>query len=418
MYFWRDFFVSQISFELTLNSFLWNTGNIELISIDDGFANIQASHFYANVAKEQQNNTAYAGAQGRLYISNGVLSVQFRFLVGDDVTILKDAGVIIDGDQTSYLLIYDMQHSSSAKNWLTVLNNSKLEIILGNDNNNGVAPGTAAFDNNPMQWEFVESPVMAGIDCENDLLDAPDGYNYYKVIPDIDIAGIGLSSSCLYFKVPQNIHIVGDVHRGGVTNTNEHSKDVGIVSINKGETTIDKTLAILLPILLTNFDVQQNGQAIEFNWTTASEINNDYFEIEYSYDGKNFNPLVWTEGAGTTTKEHDYTITVTNCHDITGLVYFRLKQTDFDGKSSYSDVKILQISGNDNNLFIYPNPANTTITIAGEYESVRFVDMQSRTISLPCIGKAMYSVENLFNGTYFAIISIKGGTKVLMFIKE
>ncbi|MCQ2606153.1 MAG: hypothetical protein MJ204_06395 [Bacteroidales bacterium] len=401
---------------LTYN--LWNTGNIELISIDDGLANIQASHFYANVANGQQNNTDYTGVQGRLYISNGVLSVKFRFLVGDDVTILEDAGVIVDGDQTSYLLIYDMQHSSSAKNWLTVLNNSKLEIILGSDDNNGVAPGTAAFDNNPMQWEFVESPVMAGIDCENDLLDAPDGYNYYKVIPDIEIAGIGLSSSCLYFKVPQNIHIVGDVHRGGVTNTNEHSKDVGIVSINKGETTIDKTLAILLPILLTNFDVRQSGQAIEFNWTTASEINNDYFEIEYSYDGKNFNPLVWTQGAGTTTKEHDYSITVNNINDITGLVYFRLKQTDFDGKSSYSDVKILQVKSYEENLFIYPNPANTTITIAGEYDSVRFVDMNSKTINLPCSGRTSYSVESLSIGTYFAIISTKGSTKVLMFMKE
>ncbi len=402
---------------LTYN--LWNRGNIELISIDNGLANIQVEYFFANIAKDQQNNTDYAGAQGRLYISNGVLSVKFRFLVGDDVTILENAGVIIDGDQTSYLLIYDMQHTSTAKNWLTVLNNSKLEIILGSDDNNGVAPGTAAFDNNPMQWEFVESPVMAGIDCENDLLDAPDGYNYYKVIPDIEIAGIGLSSSCLYFKVPQNIHIVGDVHRGGVSNNNNgHSKDVGIVSINKGETTIDKTFATLLPILLTNFEVAQNGQAIEFNWTTASEINNDYFEIEYSYDGKNFNPLVWTQGAGTTTKEHDYFITVNSINDITGLVYFRLKQTDFDGKSSYSDVKILQISGNDNNLFIYPNPANTTITIAGEYNSVRFVDMNSKTINLPCSGRTSYSVESLSIGTYFAIISTKGSTKVLMFMKE
>lgn len=94
-----------------------------------------------------------------------------------------------------------------------------------------------------------------------------------------------------------------------------------------------------LPIELTYFTVSQKGQDIVFEWETASETNNDFFTIEYSIDGINFHELTTIAGSGTTSEATSYNY-VWNA-DESGLFYFRLKQTDYNGEFSYSKVVAL-----------------------------------------------------------------------------
>ena len=93
----------------------------------------------------------------------------------------------------------------------------------------------------------------------------------------------------------------------------------------------------ILPIELTSFTVSATEYGYTFNWVTASEVENDYFTLEFSEDGEEFIPIDYVSGAGTTseTTEYEYVWDVKLTADI---LYFRLKQTDYNGEFTYSDI--------------------------------------------------------------------------------
>ena len=90
---------------------------------------------------------------------------------------------------------------------------------------------------------------------------------------------------------------------------------------------------IPLPVELLYFTVKEDVDHIIFDWATASEINNEYFEIEKSIDGIVFSTISFLEGAGNSTNIIYYSIKT-----ITHSGYFRLKQVDYDGTTTYSKI--------------------------------------------------------------------------------
>lgn len=91
-----------------------------------------------------------------------------------------------------------------------------------------------------------------------------------------------------------------------------------------------------LPIELLYFTAKPSGNKVELLWSTAAEKDNDYFTVERSMDGRNFRTLLTQQGAGNsrvTLKYSDW-----DNEPIGTLIYYRLKQTDFDGKYSYSSI--------------------------------------------------------------------------------
>ena len=93
----------------------------------------------------------------------------------------------------------------------------------------------------------------------------------------------------------------------------------------------------LLPIELTSFTATSTESGYTFNWVTASEKENDYFTLEYSINGVDFNEIDYVHGAGTTSETSEYTYSWDDAPQIE-LIYFRLKQTDYNGEYTYSDV--------------------------------------------------------------------------------
>jgi hypothetical protein len=91
-----------------------------------------------------------------------------------------------------------------------------------------------------------------------------------------------------------------------------------------------------LPIVLIDFDARATDQGVELNWTTASEESNSLFTIERSEDGFSFEPVLYVDGAGDSDKLIHYRATDKNPQN--GLMYYRLKQTDFNGTYSYSEL--------------------------------------------------------------------------------
>lgn len=95
-----------------------------------------------------------------------------------------------------------------------------------------------------------------------------------------------------------------------------------------------------LPISLLFFGAVVNDNSVDLTWATSSEINNDFFTVERSYDGEKFSKIAIEKGAGNSTVNLDYAYRDEN--PLHGVSYYRLMQSDFDGRYSYSSVVAIQ----------------------------------------------------------------------------
>jgi len=119
-----------------------------------------------------------------------------------------------------------------------------------------------------------------------------------------------------------------------------------------------------VPVELSSFTATTNGNEVILNWSTATELNNQGFEIQRSREGDEFFTVGFTEGHGTTTEQHNYTYSDKLLDN--GKYYYRLKQVDFDGSYEYSDIVEVDFAAFNSYLLEqnYPNPFNPTTTIS------------------------------------------------------
>jgi hypothetical protein len=98
-----------------------------------------------------------------------------------------------------------------------------------------------------------------------------------------------------------------------------------------------------LPIELTRFDATLLEKQVALTWTTATEINNEYFLVQHSVDGRNYTDIGMILGAGTTTQAQSYSYQ----HETPtrGANYYRLQQVDYDGAFSFSPVRVVELGG-------------------------------------------------------------------------
>lgn len=163
----------------------------------------------------------------------------------------------------------------------------------------------------------------------------------------------------------------------------------------------------LLPITLTSFTAFVTPHSVDFTWVTETEKNNDYFTLEYSIDGIHYTTITKIKGAG---NSHTQTVYEYSCTDpqFGGLVYVRLKQTDYDGTVSYSEVLVLDMPYSGIDIFVYPNPATDYIVIQDNAHTVigiTFSDVTNQKIELPKTGEFTYSLSHLPQGVYTVTIS-------------
>ncbi len=118
-----------------------------------------------------------------------------------------------------------------------------------------------------------------------------------------------------------------------------------------------------LPVEMTYFHAKNEGEQVALNWGTASEKDNDFFAVERSLDGVNWENIGRVEGNGTTYQGAEYSFT--DFAPVAGTSYYRLMQNDFDGTFDYSDVVVVKRNAGINNVKVYPNPAQSVVTIEG-----------------------------------------------------
>ncbi len=175
-----------------------------------------------------------------------------------------------------------------------------------------------------------------------------------------------------------------------------------------------------LPIQLVSFNAILNDNHVDLTWTTASEINNDYFIVEKSKDGKIWEQVVWVDGAGNS----NYTLNYYEVdeHPYEGVSYYRLKQVDFDGNYSYSNiVPVTYQKEIERGITILPNPVKKGEPIYVEIkgfkgENILLVlrDMKGKeyytkaqVIESDYLLKALHLDKAIPRGTYLIIASLE-----------
>ena len=117
-----------------------------------------------------------------------------------------------------------------------------------------------------------------------------------------------------------------------------------------------------LPITLLSFTAQKNGNTSLLQWKATNEVNNSYFSVEHSSDGTNFQPIGRVAGHGTISTEQKYQFNDNN--PVKGLNFYRLKQVDYDGNYTYSNIAAVVFEDVAAIFKVFPNPASNRVNIS------------------------------------------------------
>jgi plastocyanin len=147
----------------------------------------------------------------------------------------------------------------------------------------------------------------------------------------------------------------------------------------------------LIPVELTSFAARSDGNNVILNWSTATELNNQGFEVQRSVSENEFATIGFIQGAGTTTETQNYRFVDANLS--VGTYTYRLKQIDFNGTFAYSNVISAEV-GSPNQFELlqnYPNPFNPSTNI-------KFTLPEGGNVSLKIYNALGQEVSSLVNG--------------------
>ena len=171
--------------------------------------------------------------------------------------------------------------------------------------------------------------------------------------------------------------------------------------------------AVVTPVKLVSFDAALSGSKVSISWTTATEINSSYFEVERSIDGKNFAFAGRVTALGNSSSNLKYVYS-DDASALSGTVYYRLKSVDKDGAFTYSSIKSVTINVN-SHLSVYPNPVKAGQSVCINYKAsaadkvtVEVMDLLGR--------KVLTSNHNINEGSNtlsIATTGMKAGTYFL-----
>ncbi len=210
-----------------------------------------------------------------------------------------------------------------------------------------------------------------------------------------------------------------------------------LFSLNPGDdiTTIDAGLTFgALPAEWLSFTVKHRGSHNQLNWSTATEVNTHYFEIEKAINNTSyFESIGKISAAGNVNSIQNYE-TPDYDIEVSGTYYYRLKLVDLDGKISFSDIVSVRIKNESQIVFeLYPNPSSDVVNFDldiknREKVNVSIWDISGKLIDANAISKELetgthtesFSVSRIPEGVYTLKINIgkQNYQKKLIIVRE
>ena len=175
----------------------------------------------------------------------------------------------------------------------------------------------------------------------------------------VEGTGFGIIQEVIDLRLTQVSSAVGSAsaNSGTILNPQVNRTSLPLTAINNDEfyiASIDGTNTPL-PVELVSFEAKVEDARVSLRWSTASEINNDYFTIERMKPESGFEPIARVAGHGTSNHTQSYVAYDQNPRE--GINYYRLKQTDFDGTFTYSEVISVDVKEVGDAFNVYPNPS-------------------------------------------------------------
>lgn len=174
-----------------------------------------------------------------------------------------------------------------------------------------------------------------------------------------------------------------------------------------------------LGVSFTKSDLKCEGNKVNLSWSVAAEENNDYYTIEKSIDGRNYEKVKTIQGAGTTSNPLDYNVVLDKTSP--ELTYYRLSQTDFDGTHTVLITHAAQCSFEE--IKVSPNPFDDFFAIYynGEINQLSLTNTLGEKIK---IDKTVYNnrvvvnTNTLKNGVYFLTVKTANESKIHRLVKN
>ncbi len=164
----------------------------------------------------------------------------------------------------------------------------------------------------------------------------------------------------------------------------------------------------ILPVELLDFTAEVVGDRVFLAWQTLSEINHDYFSIERSVDTRNWEEIQKLRKQENTDKPSHYSL-----YDeapLKGISYYRLKQTDFDGQYTYSNIRSIYFQSlSESQILIYANPTEDEFKIKGmDLEGEALIQIYSTSgqlmseqhLDIQALRNTSFSTSSLSSGSY------------------
>ncbi|MFD1553556.1 hypothetical protein DNU06_07725 [Putridiphycobacter roseus] len=179
-----------------------------------------------------------------------------------------------------------------------------------------------------------------------------------------------------------------------------------------------------LPITLLNFEANlQKDKTVQCNWSSASESNNAYYTIEKSKDGKQWLHVSDVKGAGNSSEKINYS--TLDLNPFLGLSYYRLSQTDYDGEKRDLGIETIVINELlDHSIHVFPNPANTHVTVSSNQLINGVVNIRSGLgqiviqSNLSDTYSAEIDISQLANGVYYVEVQFGSINRIVKLVVE
>jgi len=252
--------------------------------------------------------------------------------------------------------------------------------------------GTVLLTENDSYWTVTTGNGLAG--GNYDLRGAGTGFGIINSINDLRLI---LQSS-----------VVGNpaANGGTVTDPQVNRTNVSLTDLNNSFFIATKDAADVLPINLISFTANAINNKVALSWQTANEINADYFTVQRSKDGINWEAIAKVASNGANASGTiSYSMDDGNPYE--GASYYRIIEVDTDGRQTYSDIRLVNFEGPSSAITVYPNPATDNINISlpetGNY-LIRLINVNGQLVNNYTIANSdhiLLNVSPIPAGVYF-----------------